>query len=196
MKKLFPLFIAAILFTGCEKIEGQLNVTKDLKLRNSDGVVKTLAVGTYTADIKANTSKKITLRLNSDNNQKYVMNVPDGSLPSNGSFAYKSDVVGQPVDVAGTVATAVKDSDRQRTTQTCTYQRAVQYCFPVPGGGMSCGVRYETAFGQQWITFFDRTTNKNVNLSIAAAGVAEESAQFQGEATWTDRMIVSQSQCM
>ena len=195
MKNLLPLLFAAILFAGCEKIEGQLNVTNDVKLRTTKGVVKSVRAGTYDADIKANTKKKITLRLNNDSEEKYEFNIPDGSIPSNGSFSYKSNVVGQPVDLTGTVATQITDSERRQATESCQYQEPVQVCYPIPQGGMSCSVRYETRFGYRWIQYYDRTINKDVTLSIAAANTTEESAQFLGHAKWIDRIILSQTSC-
>lgn len=195
MKTLLPLFAAAILFAGCEKIEGQLNVTNDLKIKTTKGVLRTLRVGTYSADIKANTKKKITLRLNNDADEKYEFNIPDGSIPSNGSFSYNSATVGQPVDLTGTVATAVTESPRRQTTESCQYTEAVQVCYPTPQGGMSCSIQQQTRYGTRWITYFDRRTEKDVALTIAAAGSGVESAQFTGDIVWIDRIVLSQTQC-
>lgn len=196
MKKLLSLLAVAALFAGCEKIEGQLNITKDVKLVSSKGESRTLKVGTYSADIKANTSKKITLRLNNDSNEQYAFNVPNGSLPSNGAFSYKSATVGQPVDLSGNVVTTSQDSSRRQTSESCQYQRPVQVCAPTPNGGMTCSIQYQTVFGQRWIQYYDRTTTKDITLSIAAANATEESAQFQGATTWVDRIVLSQTQCM
>lgn len=196
MKTLLALLFTSLIFTGCEKIEGQLNVTTDLKLRNSKKVVKTLAVGTYTADIKANTKKKITLRLNNDANEKFEFNVPDKSIPSNGPFRVLSDVVGQPVDLNGNVTTVVTNSERRQVFESCQYQEAVQVCAPTgPNGGVVCSIQYQTRFGSRWITFYDRRTDKDLSLSISAAGSSLESAQFQGDIAWIDRIVLSETQC-
>jgi hypothetical protein len=195
MKHLLPLFAAILLFTGCEKIEGQLNISNDVKLVSSKGETRTLRVGTYSADIKANTSKKITLRLNNDGDEKYVFNVPNGSLPTNGSFNYKSAIVGQPVDLSGTVATKTTESGRRQTSESCYYQEPVQVCYPTGNGGMACSVQYRTVMGTRFTEYFDRTVSKDVNLSIAAANTTAEVAQFQGATTWTERVIVTQYSC-
>jgi len=197
MKTLCALLFSTLIFTGCEKIEGQINFTKATKLRNSKGVVKSVAVGTYTADIKANTKKKITLRLNNDANEKFEFNVPDGSIPSNGAFSVKSNVVGQPVDLTGNVVTTVTNSERQQTTESCQYQEAVQICTPAgtPGGGVVCSIQYQTRFGTRWVTYYDRRTDKDVTLSILAAGSTEESGQFQGDITWIDRIELNSTIC-
>lgn len=195
MKNLMPLLFAAVLFAGCEKIEGQLNVSKDVKLVTTKGVARLVRAGTYDADIKANTKKKITLRLNNDSDEKYEFNIPDGSIPTNGSFSYKSNTVGQPVDLTGTVATQVSNSERRQANESCQYQAAVQQCYPLPQGGMTCQVVYVTRYGYKWIQYYDRTTNKDVTLSIAAANTSEESAQFLGHAKWVDRIVLSETQC-
>lgn len=195
MKTLLPLIVAAALFAGCERIEGQLNVSKDVKLVNSRGNTRTIRVGTYSADIKANTKKKITLRLNNEGDEKYEFNIPNGSIPTNGSFSYKSAVVGQPVDLSGTVATRVSDSGSRQTTESCQYQTPVQSCQPLPTGGMSCSTHMETRYGTRWIQYFDRTTDKDVALSIAAVNTSEEAAQFAGHATWVERIITNATQC-
>ncbi len=195
MKTLLPLVAAAILFAGCEKIEGQLNVNKDVKIKTTKGVLRTVRVGTYSADIKANTKKKITLRLNNDSDEKYEFNVPDGSIPSNGSFAYNSNTVGQPVDLKGTVATVVTDSERRQTTESCQYQEPVQVCYPVPNGGVACSIQYQTRFGTRWIQYYDRKTDKDVSLTISAANTNDEAATFQGDVTWVERIVLSSTQC-
>jgi hypothetical protein len=195
MKTLLPLLVAAVLFAGCERIEGQLNVSKDVKLQNTRGNTRTIRVGTYSADIKANTKKKITLRLNNESDEKYEFNIPKGSIPTNGSFAYKSAVVGQPVDLSGTVATRVTDSGMRQGTESCQYQVPVQTCFPTPNGGMSCSTHMETRFGSRWIQYFDRTTDKDVALSIAVVNTSEEAAQFTGHATWVERIVTNATSC-
>lgn len=194
MKFLMPVVLAALFLVGCEKIEGQLNITKDLKLRNNKGDTHLLRAGTYSADIKANTSKKITLRLNNDSDEKFVFN-HNGNIPSNGTFSIPSSVSGQPVDLSGSVATNVSNTGTRETTQSCTYQEPVVVCFPIPQGGMSCSTQYRTVYGQQWIRYYDRVTTKNVHLSVKAAASTDESADFHGDITFAERIVTGQSGC-
>lgn len=195
MKFLMPVFVAAILLVGCEKIEGQLNITKDLKLVNSKGDTHLLKVGTYSADINAKTSKKITLRLNNDSDEKFVF-AHNGNIPDNGTFTITSKVSGQPVDLSGDVKTSVTDSATSQGSESCTYQVPEQVCYPTgPYGGMSCSIQYRTVYGMQWITFFDRTTSKNVNLSVKVAGSADESADFHGNIAFSERIVTNSSGC-
>jgi hypothetical protein len=53
----------------------------------------------------------------------------------------------------------------------------------------------ETRFGTRWIQYFDRTTDKDVNLSISAANTNEEAAQFTGHNTSVERVVMNATQC-
>jgi hypothetical protein len=195
MKSLMPILAAALIFAGCEKIEGQLNVTNPVKLITSRNVNRTIAVGTYSADIKANTSKKITLRLNNDSDEKYIFTLPDGAkIPDNGSFAFGE--VGQPVDINGTVSTAVTKGPVRQSTEQCQYTEQVQVCTPNPKGGVICSIQQRTVWGHKWIEYYDRQTDKNFTLSILNDHSTEnEAAQFVGDSSWAERIVLRETQC-
>jgi hypothetical protein len=53
----------------------------------------------------------------------------------------------------------------------------------------------ETRFGSRWIQYFDRTTDKDVALSIAVVNTIEEAAQFTGHATWVERIVTNATSC-
>jgi hypothetical protein len=194
MKSLVLPILAIFFLVSCERIEGQLNVTTDVKLINSDGASRLIRVGTYAADIKANTSKKITLRLNNDGDEKYTFALPS-SVPSNGDFAYSSKQIGQPVDLNGNVTTAITNSPSTQRVETCTYTQNFRVCHPGPGGRMYCTTESRTIVGRKMITFYDRRTDKNVNLSIKAPGTNTEVADFHGDIAWIDRIITRETQC-
>lgn len=199
MKLLLPALIAAALlvFTGCERLEGQLNITKDLKLENSKGDTHLLRVGTYSADLRQSTfGKKIVLRLNNDADEKFNFAIPGSQIPSNGTFKFSAAQIGQNVDLAGTVKTVSTDGPVRESVQQCTYTEPVTVCVPTgPQGQVSCSTQMRTVYGQQWTRFFDRSNQQDVTLSIAAAGSTEESAQFTGNASWVDRVVISQMPC-
>ena len=193
MKTLSALFLTAMVLTGCVQIEGQLNVSKEVKLKTSKGQTRTIAVGTYSAEVKPG-KKKITLSLN-DSDDKYEFSVPKNSIPSNGDFYFKSATVGQPVDLSGTVKTVLTDSDRRQTTQSCTYSLPVQICSTGPNGQVFCTVHYQTYPGTQWIQYFDRKTQKDISLSISAAGSNDVLGVFIGDVSWVDRIVISEGLC-
>lgn len=199
MKYLMPVLLAAaFLLVGCERLEGQLNIAKDIKLVNSKGDTHLLRVGTYSADLRTSTfGKKIVLRLNNDSDEKFNFLIPEGTkIPNNGTFKLTSAQIGQKVDLLGTVKTVSTDGPVREAVQQCTYTEPVTVCVPTgPNGQVSCSTQMRTVYGQQWTRYYDRSNHQDVLLSIAAAGSAEESAQFTGANSWVDRIVISQMPC-
>ena len=194
MKFFMSVLLATLFLVGCEKIEGQLNITKELKLVNSKGDTHLLKLGTYSADINANSSKKFTLRLNNDSDEKFVF-AHNGNIPDNGPFTISSKVSGQPVDLSGDVRTVITNSPVQEARESCTYQVAVEVCNPLPNGGRTCTVQYRTVFGNEWVRYYDRITDQNVNLSVNAVGSSEQSADFHGALAFGERIVIGHSGC-
>ena len=198
MKFFMPFACAALLLVGCDRIDGQLNITKDFSLVNSSGKSHELSVGTYTADLRQSLfGKKIVLRLNNDSNEKFNFTIPSGkSLPDNGTFKLTSSQIGQNVDLAGTVKTVSTDSQANESYQSCSYTEPYTVCQPTgPRGQVICSTYIRTVLGTQWVRYFDRTSTQDILLSISAVKEASESAQFTGSASWTQRIIVNQSLC-
>jgi len=197
MKFLMPVILAALVLVGCDRLEGQLNITKDLKLENSKGDTHLLKVGTYSADLRKSTfGKKIILRLNNDADEKFNFTIPKGTIPNNGSFKLSSSQIDQKVDLSGTVSTVSTDSPIREAVQSCTYTEPYTVCQPTgPQGQVACSTYMRTVYGSQWTRYYDRSSTQNITLSIAAAGSSEESAQFLGNASWVERIIVNQMPC-
>jgi hypothetical protein len=194
MKFLLPVMLAAMFLVGCEKIEGEITIIKDLKLRNSKGDMHLLRVGNYSADIKANTSKKITLRLNNDSDEKFIFK-HEGNIPNHGVFTIPASVSGQPVDLLGSINTLTSKSDIFENNVSCSYQEPYTVCYPMPRGGTNCTVQYRTVYGYQWIRYYDVVTTKNIDLSVVGVGSADEAASFHGDIVSTDRVILNQGIC-
>lgn len=197
MKYLLPAIMTLALLGGCKsRIEGQLNVTKEIKLRVFSGDKHLVRMGTYTADLSPNGKGHIALRLNQDNEERFNFAIPDGvKIPNNGSISLTAAQVGQAADINITVVTTVTNGPEREAYSSCSYQVPVQVCYPVPNGGMSCSIQYQTVFGQQWERFYDRTTDKNLTLNVSEPAATEMSAQFLGNDLSTDRIIIYQSAC-
>lgn len=194
MKFLIPVFFMIFFFVGCERIEGLVTVSKDIKLKNSKGDIHLVRIGSYSADIKAKTSKKITLRLNNDSEEKFIFN-HDGNIPDHGNFSIPSSLSGQPVNLFGSILKSVVKSDIKEATVSCSYQMPYQVCYPIPMGGMGCSVQYQVVYGYQWIRFYDVVTTKNIDLIIKAAENTEEAAHFQGDIVNNERIILNEGVC-
>ncbi len=197
MKYLVSILMATALLSGCKtRVEGQLNVTKDIKLRAFSGEKHNIAVGTYTADLSPNGSERIALRLNNDKNERFNFAIPsDVKIPDNGTLNLTSAQVNQAADVNINVVTVVTKSDIREEMTSCTYQMPVQRCYPTPGGGVQCSIYYETVFGQQWERFYNVITTKDLTLNLSEPAATESSAQFIGSSQTFRRVILGQSPC-
>ncbi len=192
------LLLTALFLVSCDRLEGQLNITKELSLVNSKGDSHLLKIGTYSADLRESTfGKKIVLRLKNDADEKFNFTIPNGSkIPTNGTFKLFANDIGQNVDLAGIVSTTYIDSETREAYQSCSYTEPYTVCAPTgPNGQVSCQTGMRTVYGTQWTRFFDRTTQQNINMSILVANSSEESAQFLGSAAFVQRIIVSQTAC-
>jgi hypothetical protein len=196
MKTIATLVALSLLAIACNKLEGQLNVTTEFKLKNSKGDNHLIRVGTYTADLDKKTlSKKIVLRLNNDNDEKFEFKIPDGAkIPSNGAFTLKSSDIGQSVDLAGNVNTNVKRSETREDWTPCTFQEPYVVCSAGPNGQQICSTYYRTVNGNQWTRYYDEYVDQTVTMGLTPVG-ATEAANFTGSSSTVQRVVVNQSQC-
>lgn len=192
MKKIGLMAVLAMLFVGCEKIDGTLNVVESFTLKSSKNNTITVNPGSYNTELKINSSKKITLNLL---DSKFEFTLPKGTLPENGEFSVKSAVTGQPVDIKGVVATQVTNSPVRQTTRGCYYQMPIQVCNPTPNGGVVCHIQYQQRYGNQWINYYDQTVDRDVTLKISKSKMTDIAADFFGEARFVQRIIVNESMC-
>lgn len=198
MKYLISMIALATLVVGCDRMEGQLNVVKDLTLKNSHGDRSVIRVGTHTADIRKSTfGKHLVLRLNDSSDQKYEFRIPkNAKIPSNGDFALKANDIEQAVDLYGHVTTNVVNSEERREFRTCTYSEPYTVCSPSgPGGQPICQTYMRTVTGAQWVTYYDRNVDQTVNLAINVANSTEKSAEFLGHDNYTERVTTSETMC-
>jgi hypothetical protein len=195
MKLLLLVMFVALFLVSCEKIEGHLNVNRELALVNSKGMTHLLRAGTYTADVSTQSSRKFTLRLNNDSDERFFFKHAE-NIPDNGSFSIDSNSSGQPVDLKGEVSTVVKNSDYKSEFLTCSYRTAVQVCSPSPRGGMECRIEYRIIYGHQWVTYYIKETNRHVEMDISAANSSEVAADFRGDIRFFDRIITNEARCM
>lgn len=197
MKFLTALIFGLTFLVSCNRIEGQLNITKNLTLKNANGETKNLAIGTYTADFRESTfGKNIVLRLNNDTNERYKFKLPKGvKVPTNGILKLTSAQIDQNVDLLATVQTDSTNSPVVEGYESCSYTENYTICNPGPYGQMYCQTYTRTIPGTQWIRYYVRTTHQNFNVSIAEAGSTKESAQFLAQDSYSQRVIVNQSLC-
>ncbi len=197
MKFLTALVFGLTFLVSCNRIEGQLNITKDLTIKNASGETKKLAIGTYTADFRESTfGKNIVLRLNNDTSERYKFRLPKGvKIPTNGTLKLTSAEIGQNVDLLATVKTDYMNSPVVEGYESCTYTENYTVCNPGPYGQMYCQTYTRVVPGSQWVRYYNKTTHQNFIVSIAEAGSVEESAQFLAQDSYSQRVILNQSLC-
>lgn len=198
MKYFITLIAMSALFTGCDRMEGQLNVVKAFVLKSSNGDQVKIVEGTHTADIRRSTfGKHLVLRLNDDHDQRYEFRIPKNTnIPSNGDFVFKSNEIGQSVDLYGHVVTNITNSPERREDQLCTYSVPYTVCSPSgPNGQVICQTYMRTVTGHQMVTYYDRNTDQVVNLGINETNSADRSAEFLGHENYTERVIVNSTTC-
>lgn len=198
MKFIMSVLLLSLVAVGCDRVEGQLNVVNEFKLRNSKGNNHAIAIGTYSADIRKSTfGKNIVLRLNNDKNEKFEFKIPDGAnIPSNGSFFFKSQDINQGMDLNGVVATKVTDSPTRDMFQQCSYTEPYTVCSPSgPNGQTVCQTYMRTVNGSQWIRYYDHNVDQNIHLTLLTPATSNSAAEFTGDVSYAQRIVVSQTPC-
>jgi hypothetical protein len=192
MKRLIGIVSLLALMVSCDRIEGELQLSQEILLKNSRGVTRTIAPNTYQADIRLQSQKQITLRLGS--NDQYIFNVPR-KIPANGDFAFSSVQVGQPVDLTGTVRTIITRSETYQDWEMCSYTEWRTFCQPGPNGSRVCQNIPYTRQGREYVRFYIETTDRDVTLQIRPAGNSEIAGDFSGDASYRQRVYIERWPC-
>ena len=201
MKYLASFFAMSLILVGCNKLDGQLNVTTAFNLKNSNNENKTLALGTYTANLSQSAfGKRIKLQLNNatkdSTNDEFDFTIPKNvKIPDQGNFKLTSKQIGQNVDLNGAVDTKVTDSDTKTIYTQCTYTQPYTVCSSDGRGHQVCSTYYRTIYGSQWQTFFDRSVDQNIDMQITLPGKTDSVADFKGELSTIQRIVTNQTPC-
>lgn len=193
---LLSLALGAVL-TGCNQVDGQLNVTEAFTLKSAQGTTTKIEPGTYTANLSTSIfGKKIKLQLNKSNDEIYNFKIPDGTkLPENGDFTLKSSDIGQAVELKGTVETKTSDSASKEDYTSCTYTEPYTVCSSGPNGQPICSVAYRTVFGSQWERYHDHFVDQHLTMDLTAVNAKDKAAEFTGELNTVQRIVENQSGC-
>lgn len=194
MKKLLLGLSALFLLVGCETLDGNLDVRESIKLKNDDGKTITLSPEFIeNVSIKVKSKKKLELELKG---HKFKFAVPKNSIPSkDGEFTLKSAQIGQPYDIHGAVDTIVTRSGSRYERETCTYQRPVTVCRPVPNGGQVCHTEFQTFYGWRDVRFHVVTFDKSVAIDFFAPNSEDLKAVFNGGNISHQRVYEYQGHC-
>lgn len=188
MKKIFVLG-CAFFIVGCEDIGGTLQVFKNFNAKTDNGT-EVVAAGSYKTSLDFG-HKQVVATLKQDSKEvKITFQVPKGSdIPDNGPFNITAAQSGQPFDIAGTNKTDSQDSDRRSEYVSCQYQSYQQVCNP-----KGCQTIPVTRWGSQFTDYYLRTTTEQMQFDMVDSSATV--AHFTGEASWSEKIVTYQSQCM
>lgn len=196
IKKLIGFLAVALTMVACDRIEGTLKLDEAVTLTSTKGVKKTIAANSYEADIKLKSKKSITLRLSNDSDEKFEFKIPSGkTIPANGTFTLTSKEVGQPVDLDGTVKTVVTKSGTFNGFESCMYTDYQTVCNSGPDGRPICTTIPVQRNGQEFVSYYIETVEKDVLLSIKKVGAVTPAGDFVGDIAYSQRVYTSRSGC-
>lgn len=187
MKKL--LLGSALLFMfGCEDLTGTLTAFESFKV-NAKGGVQTVVAGAHKTSLNFKKNKVVANIETGGSTIKMNLTIPENSvIPANGNFDLLAKDSGQPFDVHGTVDTVVTQSQRQSGYETCSYQDTDVSCGP-----QGCQQIPVTRWGQQYVEYFVRTTQKDMSFDLVSANGTV--AHFDGSEKTSEKIITAQGRC-
>ncbi|MBC7420238.1 MAG: hypothetical protein H7328_05870 [Bdellovibrio sp.] len=192
MKKIF-VAATALFMMGCEEMDGQLTVSKNLNVKSSKNQNVVLNAGTYNTTLDFKKDKvEATVKANNNSKLKIVFDVPNNAqIPANGNFELKSAQTGQPVDVIGNAKTVQTQSAAQTGWEQCQVSDYQTICNP-----QGCTAVPVNRWGQQYTEYYLRNTDKNINFTMTEVGsVSKKLAQFQGASRTSQKVIIRQDRC-
>lgn len=197
LKKIILAASTLLFLTGCDPFEGLLTVNQALTVKNSGDKASTVTipVGQYDSKFEFPSKNQIQIKLKiADKDTKIKIKTNgDLNIPDNGDFLIAAQTLGQDFHAAGHADTVQTMGPVQSGYQSCTYQRPEQYCYATPKGTV-CQTRWVTVYGQQYVEYQDRQTDKKIKVGFYkdSSGYL---ATFAGQKSYTERFTRSQGQC-
>ncbi len=150
-----------------------------------------IMAGSYEAQLRFYGKTQVDLVINpkSWRAQTYRLELPrsiDWSAPQ-GEFAFSAKELGQSFALSGRWIREVNESSVVKEWESCEYQDWEWVC-----DHTGCAQRWVWKRGWHWVEYFWRTTRVDL-----AAGIKQsaEVARFQGQESWREKVIISQTQC-
>jgi len=216
MKSLIALTALSLLSVSCVNLEGNLNVEQVLTAKKRGGFLnlkmKTIEIqpGNYHASLKVNNAKSFTLKLKADKEGETDILIPiksetDFSIPSNGNVIIRGAQISQPFDISGNIRTTVTNSNIERSTESCTFQRTERYCDRIctppvtPYGPVHCTVQCQDVItsypGTRFVEYHNKYTERNLTAELLDAQNKAVRATFSGTDYETNRIYDYYGEC-
>lgn len=217
MNSLKILFSAILLIalSGCDEIDGQLQVNQAINLKAGKKTV-TLAQGLYDAQLEPKSATKVNLEVKIGKDKKdFSFQVSKGKklIADDGQINIAARESGQAYDVLGQQQINVSNSESIRTWESCTFSiqeyRCHREAFPETcnddgrghrrcrGGGFRQVCGNETVFvsGRQDVEYYIRTTVTSVALDLVVPNSSDAVAHFSGSRAENERIYTYRGFC-
>ena len=196
MKSLIQLATLAIMTLGlssCDPFEGVFQVKKTFVMTDTYGANYQIPVGSQNTSFEFWSGNRASMKLVIDNTaQEIMIQLPSANeLPENGQFEMPASQLGQKFSIKGTTETKRIDSDLFRGYEQCNYTRYEYVCYIV-NNQQVCRQEQRTIYGQQRVEYFNRRTNKKLNVNFLDTSLL---ATFSGTRSTSERVYTFKDYC-
>lgn len=210
MLKKVLILSGVLALTACDPFEGIISVKQSMIIKSTEQrpgcspedspwtcnevVPVNIPAGDHSGKMEFVGRDRIDLQLKVNGKKKRLtLDLPKPlNIPNNGSFSISAADLGQDFGAEGGAATNVTDSEMRTGYENCTYQRRETVCYPV-NNQVVCRDEWRTVYGRQYVEYFDRTTNEQINVNFVGAGGLL--AVYNGGRNSNERIYRYKAQC-
>jgi hypothetical protein len=201
--KLLLIILILILSTSCLKLRGELLVKN--KLDFIDKGIKSIPEGSYSSSLKFLSSKKLILKLRSDEQKFKVkiklpkkINIPN---QENGVYSFNISSSNQPFNLSGEVLVSTKYSEIKKEEESCRLNTSGTQCVDIWIGqrrnrdigyyDYRCTPNY--VMGIRDVYFQTKTMIRDSTIKIEQDN--QQKAIFSGNSITYGKKIIRQTRC-
>lgn len=206
------VYIGALLaiayLSGCDEIEGTMNVSNGLQYKDKKQKVVQVPVGQFRTKLGVDTKKRevrllLKKAINGKSDAKIIVKVPaDVLLPTSyGDLNVRAEQSGQLFDLKGHIQTDVSDSSEMQSTESCTTSIRRTVCRDVEDPQShnryrDCKDESVLVSGIKDVRYYTRSTTVSANASLHSPQDQSVIAQFSGAKYDSDKIYTYQGLCM
>jgi hypothetical protein len=212
MKQLIQILALSTLtfgLTACDPFEGLLQVKKAFTVISTEKtgscggeagdfnceqkVNVQIPVGDQNAKLDFVGRDQVQITLKVDGRKKQItMDLPkNANIPQNGEFMITATDLQQSFSIKGGSATNTSDSQSFRGYEQCTYTRYETVC-NIVNNQQVCHQVPRTVYGQQYVEYFNRVTNQNINVNFIEKTAV---ASFNGSRSSSQKIYTHKDYC-
>jgi hypothetical protein len=203
------LCTAALTLSGCDPIEGTIQVQKPFKLKVANSncnpmdtscskeKVVTLESGAIQGRVDFRTKREMALsfKLKKATQTATFMIPKDKEIPTEtGKFILLGSESKQPVDLVAELVTTYSNSPEYHETEGCRITENRRRCWVVPGGEQ-CDWETITVPGYRQVSYYYRHQQTNMVSSLKNAGTDDLVANFSGDHRESSKIYTYQGYC-